>query len=353
MRNTFDPEIARHVPLALLRDLDFCDVDVEYLRADYDMSDEVRFHNRRADRLQSVRFTATGTEARREAVYALVRAYLMHLRFFSDVYAAPTIEAYRDAWVHDEPRLMRELDRAVGDAQRNSDTHIRMRQYFAGTMRSALDPRDVRVTLDDPLARPRETATEAHIRVRANGVMERITQEAMNQRMTRLMDAMFNVSAPEPGSRERSLELLRRCLKPEQREHWDRYRHFHVYVDVWEGGAWQRRTLRIQSGYAFNVLDVATGRHYCAGPEGPEPGRQLPLGDFLLGQKLMLETDPAAWFERANAAIDCRGDAGTPLTHLLVRAVTGNEKPGAKPGLIERIRQRFTRRRDPFLADPL
>lgn len=334
MRNAFDPEIARHVPLALLRDLDFCDVDVEYLRVDYDMSEEVRFHNRRANRFQSARFVVTSLDARRETVYALVRAYLIHLRFFSDVYAAPTLQAYRDAWAHEEPRLMRDLDRAIGCAQHNVADSIRMRQYFAGTRR------------------PAETATEAHIRVRANGVMERITQEAMVDYMRRLVDAMGNVSAPVPGARERSLELLRRCLKPEQREHWDRYRHFHVYVDVWDG-SWQRRTLRIEPGYAFNVLDVATGRHYCAGPEGPEPGRQLPLGDFLLGQKLMLETDPAAWFERANAAIDCRGDAGTPLTHLLVRAVTGNEKPGAKPGLIERIRQRFTRRRDPFLADPL
>ena len=46
----------------------------------------------------------------------------------------------------------------------------------------------------------------------------------------------------------------------------------------------------------YNIHDLASGMRYCAGPAG------VPMGDYLLGQKLWLETDAAGLLRTAHAA---------------------------------------------------
>ena len=79
--------------------------------------------------------------------------------------------------------------------------------------------------------------------------------------------------------RQRALALLWRFLSGAQREDlWRRH-----YFDVI--GSDGRRYRLSAATRVYNIHDVAGGMRYCAGPTG------VPMGDFLLGQKLWLEAD--------------------------------------------------------------
>ena len=93
---------------------------------------------------------------------------------------------------------------------------------------------------------------------------------------------------------ERSIELLRSCLSNEQREQFDNSRHFIVHGN--ETGA------RYRIGYgdvAYNVHELDDEdklvMRLCFVPEG-----NLPAGDVMLTQKLMLENDELKAREIAN-----------------------------------------------------
>jgi hypothetical protein len=86
----------------------------------------------------------------------------------------------------------------------------------------------------------------------------------------------------------RARRLLNRLLSPPQRKEFARHGYFTVQVPG-------RGAFRILPGTAFNVMDLKTGVYYCAGPERP-----MPLADWLLAQKLVLENDPERFFRVAH-----------------------------------------------------
>lgn len=113
----------------------------------------------------------------------------------------------------------------------------------------------------------------------------------------------------------RALELLRSALTAEQREEFDRSRsefdalgYFHVHRDG-------NRTYRITTGRMYNI-HLYDSRNpsrmlgqMCAGPESIPGDGFLPVYDFMLGQKLHLESDEMGLIDRANFVW-----GGSPLT---------------------------------------
>jgi hypothetical protein len=95
----------------------------------------------------------------------------------------------------------------------------------------------------------------------------------------------------DPQADERARELLVRCLSPEQRR---MFKDDGTFVVETPAGM----RYRITSNDTYNVIDVASGARYCA-----YPGGVLPHADRMLGQKLVLETDPDSFFRVANRHI--------------------------------------------------
>jgi hypothetical protein len=94
---------------------------------------------------------------------------------------------------------------------------------------------------------------------------------------------------------EKARALLLRFLSPPQRETFERENYFDIDVRG-------RGPYRLLSKRTYNVVDLRKSYvRYCAGPGGGQSGlRPLPLGDFLLAQKVMLESDPDLFFSKAN-----------------------------------------------------
>jgi hypothetical protein len=91
------------------------------------------------------------------------------------------------------------------------------------------------------------------------------------------------------GPELRARRLLLRHLSPAQRQTWKRHRWFEV--------AGQGCVYRIHEGRAMNVKQLRPGQPVatlCAFPRG------VPMGDVLLAQKLMLETDEAGFLRVAH-----------------------------------------------------
>ena len=97
----------------------------------------------------------------------------------------------------------------------------------------------------------------------------------------------FDVGA---SPRQRALALLWRFLSKGQREDlWHRH-----YFDVIGSDG---RSYRLNAGTrVYNIHDLAGGVRYCAGPVG------VPMGDYLLAQKLWLEDDAPGLLWVAHAA---------------------------------------------------
>jgi hypothetical protein len=93
---------------------------------------------------------------------------------------------------------------------------------------------------------------------------------------------------PRSSAELRAKRLLLRLLSPDQRKELARRGYFTVQVR-------NRGSFRILPSTAFNVVDTKSGAHYCAGPEGP-----VPLADWMLAQKLVLENDPERFFRAAH-----------------------------------------------------
>lgn len=119
--------------------------------------------------------------------------------------------------------------------------------------------------------------------------------------------------APPRITREaeaRSIELLRRNLTREQLEQWDRSRMIEV-----RGQSGARYRIRGEIG-AYNIDRIGGGR-LCCTPGNPG---ELPLGDYVLGQKLALELDEERFLNEANfmglepvMAMDLAREPGAPI----------------------------------------
>jgi hypothetical protein len=97
------------------------------------------------------------------------------------------------------------------------------------------------------------------------------------------------VGAPGSNPAEaRAMQLLLRVLRPAQRQEFLRYGYF--IVDAPCCGRFQ-----ILPRSVFNVLSMETGIAYCAAPD-----ITVPIPDLMLAQKLLLENDPARFFQVAN-----------------------------------------------------
>lgn len=96
-------------------------------------------------------------------------------------------------------------------------------------------------------------------------------------------------------ARQKAQELLESCLTTRQRKTLRKQRFFDVRAIGPDG---QETVYRIEQGSHGNVYEVdAEGRkvrRFCIQPDG------VPAGDSMLAQKLMLETDPAAFERIAN-----------------------------------------------------
>jgi hypothetical protein len=109
-------------------------------------------------------------------------------------------------------------------------------------------------------------------------------------------------------SKDRSQELLRQWLSPDQTEQYDKYQRFDVV-----GSATGTR-YRIVQGTTMNIEELTANgclaRRWCLAPEGA-----LAIGDVMLAQKIALET-----FERSALAIanhDGRQGVGFPSRSFL------------------------------------
>jgi hypothetical protein len=84
-------------------------------------------------------------------------------------------------------------------------------------------------------------------------------------------------------SEERSQELLRQWLSPDQAEQYDKYQRFEVV------GSDTGTRYRILRGKIMNIVEFAADgrvkRRWCFAPEGA-----LATGDVMLAQKIALET---------------------------------------------------------------
>jgi hypothetical protein len=84
-------------------------------------------------------------------------------------------------------------------------------------------------------------------------------------------------------SEERSRDLLRQWLSPDQAEQYDKTQRFEVV------GSDTGKRYRIRHGTAMNIEELAAGgriaRRWCFGPE-----RAPATGDVMLAQKVALET---------------------------------------------------------------
>jgi hypothetical protein len=84
-------------------------------------------------------------------------------------------------------------------------------------------------------------------------------------------------------SEERSQDLLRQWLSPDQAEQYDKYQRFEVV------GSDTGTRYRILRGTMMNIVELAANgrvkRRWCFAPEG-----SLATGDVMLAQKIALET---------------------------------------------------------------
>jgi hypothetical protein len=84
------------------------------------------------------------------------------------------------------------------------------------------------------------------------------------------------------AANDRAIALLKTCLTPEQREHYERYRFFDVI------GSDTGRLYRIKYGTQTNIIEMDKSRRricgWCFLPEGG-----LSAGDVMLAQKIALE----------------------------------------------------------------
>lgn len=117
-------------------------------------------------------------------------------------------------------------------------------------------------------------------------MLERLRFDIMGGAAPALRDA---------DAERRAIETLKGCLTQQQLEQINRDGSFVVRVPpcvTFRDG----RELEINANEIYNVRDPESGVRYCAAPAG-----NLPTGDRMLAQKLVLENDPMQFFRFANA----------------------------------------------------
>ena len=93
-------------------------------------------------------------------------------------------------------------------------------------------------------------------------------------------------------------ELLLRHLTRDQERDFKRFQWFEVEVTRGpskRGENWEVGLYRISTERAYNVTHVASGVRFCV-----VAAEAVPIYDQMLTQKLLLETDPAPYFKKAN-----------------------------------------------------
>lgn len=122
------------------------------------------------------------------------------------------------------------------------------------------------------------------------GLAGRLAGRRRTGRDDRAARALQSVRA---SSDARANRLLRHLLDPRQRTQFDRHGCFTVEV---EG----RGTFAVLPQLVFGVVDLSSGVSYCCVTETP-----VPMGDHMLIQKLLLESDAERFFAVARSQIDC------------------------------------------------
>lgn len=132
--------------------------------------------------------------------------------------------------------------------------------------------------------RPEGMTTEELLRRPTVDGLRRPTADALNR--------MREAAAEQRAVEARALKLLLEGLDPQQQADWIRYGVFHVHsLDGY--------TYVIQPGQGHNVFRIEEGVRtveYCIVTEG-----YTPTHDLMLAQKLLLEHNPASFFEKANS----------------------------------------------------
>lgn len=181
----------------------------------------------------------------------------------------------------------------------------------------------------DPVSAPR-TATEVAERQRFAEEQIREMQRTMAMPYMAIDAAAFmDVDFLSPGriwrvdvdpeaekrrkkAEKTARELLVKCLTPAQRADFEKNQAFDVEVTA--GGSFRARhtradplgqrglewgagRYRIAKGSAFNVTHVESGTRYCV-----VAAESVPVYDQMLAQKLLLENEPAKFFETANVS---------------------------------------------------
>lgn len=107
-----------------------------------------------------------------------------------------------------------------------------------------------------------------------------------------------DIIAPPKEAEKKARKLLLRFLTPQQQASYTKVGFFDVTVNL--SSAYDG-TYRLFSKRTNNVLHLKSKSCYCAGPKN---SLSLPIGDILLSQKLMLESDPHQFFEKANVLVE-------------------------------------------------
>lgn len=202
-------------------------------------------------------------------------------------------------------------------AQLSIDRLLEIVRQAESAYRNLYEP--VRVALHDPI--PRRAARETDrieapaLRVQhfdvarddmrdvimirdPDGVVHELTALQLENMMATQLFAPYEIwrvpvtttgsTMPTQSPSQRAEQLLVECLSPAQREEFREKRYFTVQAPDWG-------ELQIHHRQIFNVFDPVERIWYCAGPEG-----DLPVCDVMLGQKLVLESNPETFFRQAN-----------------------------------------------------
>lgn len=170
------------------------------------------------------------------------------------------------------------------------------RSYTAETMRGIEDAcRVVGLRALDALERGGFTPEEAMVAFRAvERRLHHVIQGALhgmqmyNNIVTMPQQYAAIKQTSTPQANQQAEALLLRHLTPEQQQSWQRKRAFEVKT--------VRGMFVIHEGRSNNILELATGKTYCAAPEGA-----LPLADSILAQKLALEADVDGFLNNARS----------------------------------------------------
>lgn len=189
-------------------------------------------------------------------------------------------------------------DRDNRDNRRTAPMYLRVGDVITVNGREArivgINPHEVTV---DQLDQGRFVADPREIAGRCNCYDCRRARERNEQRAWN--DMAMGAQPFTPEAERRSMELLRRNLTPAQLQQWDREQA----IDVRGQSGTEYRIRGQITAYNIDRIGVGQARigggRLCCTPGYPG---ELPLGDYVLGQKLALEHDEERFLREANHA---------------------------------------------------